>query len=236
MGERLRLLTYPIVEVAEGQIIHSARAGRMSFRYATPRLLDDLSAVQTPEAALQLARRYGPFLPPETPAPETTRRVVIEPIDVILDWCGWLPAAVNIGRMLAAGRRAPDAVARALGTIPRPRESLGLIIGLRLNHLLEMTRLRPFLAWDTRTARWSLTVSNSIMSQQLDSVLGAAAYFALRRMLEADEGAATAVCAVCGRLFEPARKPAANRACYCPGCRGSSEMWRMLKRRQRARG
>lgn len=233
--QRLRVLVYPRVRLEDGEIIHEAGPEPPGSRWVTPKLLGEIKRTCSPAMALSLCRRYGPFFPEEE-KPERIRYEAREPVDAILEWCAWIPAVVTLGQALAAGRRANGPVLRALRLSGASASELALAISTRLNDLLHLAHVHPHIQFDPKTERWILGASAFPLFPTATSILGAAAFFAVERIAHPDEGLRLAVCSLCGRPYEPSRKPAAGRAHYCDQCRGSSEMWRVIKRRQRARG
>lgn len=233
--QRLRLLVYPRVRLEGGEIIHEAGPDPPRSRWVTPKLLKEMRRVRSPDMALWLCRRYGPFFPEEE-KPERIRYEAREPVDAILEWCAWIPAVVTLGQALSAGRRADGPVLRALHLSGASAWELAHDVSYRLNDLLRLAHVHPHIQFDPKTERWILGASTFPLFPAVTSILGAAAFFAVERIAHPDEGLHLAVCSLCGRPYEPSRKPAEGRAHYCDECRGSSEMWRVIKRRQRARG
>lgn len=218
---------------------------------ADARILRDLP--HAADGAAEFARRYGNFFPLERPrwiSPQS------EAISAIMRAARQLPAVVEILRCAQAGARIPPALKRAAGCGERVQEVFRFspeapIHEIRplparsdrsavswaaeaLNVLLLGYRLAPQIVFDQENRRWTLrAVSNA--EGVVGCALAAWLHFALGEILAPADGVHFAECSICGRIFEPERKPAEGRRCYCPDCRGSAAMWRLLKRSQRAR-
>jgi hypothetical protein len=99
-------------------------------------------------------------------------------------------------------------------------------IGNEINDWIAVSQGRPGLVWDRRGKSWSQTLRHSPWG-----VLGAVA-FAL--LTTAPQSPGWLICSICGGSYETKRPSVPGRNHYCPRCRNSPEMWRRLKRQQRA--
>lgn len=220
---------------------------------ADARILEALRQATDAASAAEFSRRYGSFLPLQRPQWVSPQR---EPLSVIMDAALQLPAVVEILRQAQTGGRILPALKRAAGCGERvqevfrwssdaqihevrrlPARSDGSSISWAaeaLNVLLLAYRLAPQLVFDKENRRWALRAASNA-SGAASCALAAWLHFAVDEILKPADGVTFAECSICGRIFEPERKPAEGRRCYCLECRGSSEMWRLLKRSQRAR-
>lgn len=202
--------------------------GPWTRRRADARILDDLHRVQDDVSAVHFARRYGKFAPPDFYWPAA------EPVTVLLHWAQYLPAVVLGCQLVRLGRPLPKALRSALGS-PRIQNAEFVSAVAGFNLALWSFRLVPQLTFEPETRRWLVSVASGRRGE-VDCALAACLHFALLRIAQPPDELHFAECAACQRVFQPERAPAAGRDSFCPDCRGTAAMWRVIKRRQRARG
>lgn len=195
-------------------------------RAITRSVIKDMTAVSDDGGLLFLVRKYGRFFPPDVyPAGE--------PVETALDWCQTLPAAITVCQCIQWDKPVPATVQRLFA---RESTCTGLVRAVQgvFDDVLRLTGSRPFLYFDTSARRFDMRLAAG-KDGRVSCLLAAAVYFAMEQILDPSAVFHVAECSLCHRLFEPRRKPQAGRAAYCDRCRGSAEMWRVLKRRQRSR-
>jgi hypothetical protein len=210
------------------------RAGDLEFsppwkpRRIDARILDDLRRTCDGKSAAYFARRYGKFTPPDF-------YPFGEPVSVYLHWAEYLPAVIVAADLFRLGRDLPRPVKSALGSPSSASRTLAETAVGALNSALWNFRLTPQLVFDAENRRWTVTIATGPRGE-VDCALAACLYFALNRITGPPGEIHFAECSVCRRVFQPDRAPSPRRASYCPDCRGTPAMWRLIKQRQRARG
>lgn len=101
------------------------------------------------------------------------------------------------------------------------------LIAEEVNQWISITETRPSLEWHSSSQTWHYTIRYSRLS-----VLGAVS-LALLTAVSICPG--WLMCSICSASYSPSRTPAPGRNHYCPSCRNSPEMWKLLKRQARAR-
>jgi hypothetical protein len=242
-NKRFRVMVPRQVEL-RGQNLAVRDEDPMRGRWIGRSVLDDFAGVLTPDDARAFVLRYG--------AP-TARGViqrdgwVLYPSRVILDLAADVRAVQELAAALGERRQADMAhfMRLAQGVAMRSDgrrkpvdlaspELLRYFISAAVSGLLMAGGYRPLFAWDMRLGAWRMTVGEPFFGDfgVTFTSLGTIAHYLGLQVAGIRDWA---VCSICGQEYEPVKTPAASRRNYCPDCKGSPEMWRRLKARQRAK-
>jgi DNA-directed RNA polymerase subunit RPC12/RpoP len=235
--------------------VRTRRHGRREFRFrrirAGPGLLTEFVQLEEApaERILAYARRHGPLgfcqhgdpshrIRPEgcAPAvctPDAGQPAVHEDVQWWRNLAGHARALLNVAAQLFKGRVDDTTLARLNPRLLFPpgqllraarRDTAPFVVyGMEL--WLRFFQVRPRTTYNPRRRRFEVRISGA------PPLAGA---LALQIMLALTRWSGIAICASCGKLFPPSRRPNPNRNTYCQAC-GIRAAWREAQARRRER-